>query len=147
MHAGGLASGRSPTLFALAILLLVGCGDGSGQRRPAGSPTAVARTPAPSATPAARAATSWPQPKVLRRIAGRRIRVGRAVVQVDPATATCGGVGAPAGRVAGKTAWTRFRCVQPTFPSGVVAGPDAIFIVEPRGRRAFAVTAARFTHY
>ena len=34
-----------------------------------------------------------------------------------------------------------------TFPPGSVAGPDAIFIVQPAGPRGFTVAHARFTHY
>jgi hypothetical protein len=37
--------------------------------------------------------------------------------------------------------------VQPTFPPGSVAGPDAIFFVEPTGRRTLVVVDASFTTY
>jgi hypothetical protein len=83
---------------------------------------------------------------VLRRIDGRRIVVAGKTVPIDPATVTCGGIGPPVLRD-GQREWARFRCVQPTFPTGSVAGPDAIFIVQPAGPRGFTVANARFTRY
>ena len=50
-------------------------------------------------------------------------------------------------RRAGEPAWRRFRCVQPTFPAGGLAGPDAVFVVRPTGRRTFAVSGQRLTRY
>jgi hypothetical protein len=84
---------------------------------------------------------------VLRRLDGRRIRVADRTVRIDRATLTCGGVGRPQSRVGGEPAWTRFRCVQPTFPPGEVAGPDAIFLAEPTGPHTLAVTHRRLTRY
>jgi hypothetical protein len=66
-------------------------------------------------------------------------------VRIDRDTVTCGGLGAPAD--GSEPAWTRFRCVQPTFPAGALAGPDAVFVVRVTGRRTFAVSGARFTTY
>src|SRR5215208_6234077 len=109
MHAGPHVLSRLAALLVLAGLVLSGCGDGGPERRPA-------------ATPPPGGGTAWPHERVLRRIAGRRIRVEGRSVRVDPATVTCGGIGMPAGSVGGEDAWTRFRCVQPTFPAGAVAG-------------------------
>src|SRR3954447_7014667 len=141
MHAGPHGQSRLAALLALAVV--AGCGDGAAEHRPAASPTADHAAPSPSATPRASAGTAWPRERVLRRLAGRRIGVQGKTVRVDPSTVTCGGVG-PVER---KDAWTRFRCVQPTFPRGAVAGPDAIFFVEPRGPRRFEVTESHFTRY
>ena len=146
MHAGRLASGRSLAPLVLAALIVLGCG-GAAQRRPAGTPAAGSNQSEASATPAVQSATPWPHAKVLRSIAGRRIRVDGTFVRVDPTTVTCGGLGPPAANVGSQAAWKRFRCVQPTFPRGAVAGPDAIFFLEPRGQRAFEITRAHFTRY
>src|SRR4051812_2987239 len=147
MHAGTHGLSRLAALLVLAGLVASGCGEAPADHRAAPTPTAGRGTPAPSATPRANARTAWPREWVLGRISGRRIHVGGRTVRVDPATVTCGGVGPAAGSVAGKEAWTRFRCVQPTFPAGAVAGPDAIFFLEPRGPRRFQVTESHFTHY
>lgn len=90
---------------------------------------------------------AWTHDDVMRRIAGRRIAVGDRKVRVDPGTVVCGGVGAPAAGHDGRPAWSRFRCLQPTFPPGSVAGPDAVFFVEPTGPRTYTVTGARLTRY
>jgi hypothetical protein len=70
---------------------------------------------------------------------------GGQTLGIDPATLTCGGVGVPTTRVHGEPAWIRFRCVQPTFPPGSVAGPDLIFIVEPSRARTPVVSERRLT--
>jgi len=147
MHAGLHVLSRLAALLVLAGLVVSGCGDGGPEPRPAATPTAAGSAATPSATRSAGAGTAWPHEKVLRRIAGRRISVEGRAVRVDPATVTCGGVGGPAGSVGGADAWTRFRCVQPTFPAGAVAGPDAIFFVEPRGAQRFEVAESHFTRY
>jgi len=147
MHAGLHALSRLAALLVLAGFVVSGCGDGAPERRPAATPTAADSAATPSATRPAGGGTAWPHERVLRRIAGRRIRVEGRSVRIDPATVTCGGLGTPAGVVGGKDAWTRFRCVQPTFPAGAVAGPDAIFFVEPRGPRRFEVAESHFTRY
>jgi hypothetical protein len=90
---------------------------------------------------------AWTHAKVLDRLHGRRIRVEGRVVRIDRATLTCGGLGRTVRRRGGAPAWSRFRCVQPTFPAGAVAGPDAILIVEPTGRRTFALVERRLTEY
>jgi hypothetical protein len=146
MHAGPHVLSRLAALLVLAGLVLSGCGDGGPERRPAATPTAAGTAATPSATRPP-GGTAWPHERVLRRIAGRRIQVEGRPVRVDPATVTCGGIGTPAGSVGGEDAWTRFRCVQPTFPAGAVAGPDAIFFVEPRGPLRFVVAESHFTRY
>jgi len=138
-------------------LVLAACGDESTDQRASPSPTREARTTAtatptatrtPTPTPAAKpSGVAWTHAKVIRRLAGRRLRVAGRRVRIDAQTLTCGGVGRPASRAGGKPAWTRFRCVQPTFPPGRVVGPDAILIVEPTGRRSFEVTSRRLTRY
>ena len=65
---------------------------------------------------------------------------------VDQTTITCGGVGR-AQRRNDTLAWTGFRCVQPTFPAGAIAGPDAVFDVYPTGPRTLHIAAARFARY
>lgn len=133
----------------LLALLAAACGD----RGDSGD--APRATPAPSdAAPARRSPSpptgpriAWTHEAVLRRIDGRRIRVGDRTVRVDRGTVACGGVGRATARRGGEPAWPRFRCVQPTFPPGSVAGPDAIFFVEPTGRRTLKVTGARLTSY
>jgi hypothetical protein len=134
-------------VLLLATIAVAGCGHPGSASRADGTPTAAARAPHRRATTTVRPGTAWPRAKLLRRIAGRRIRVSGRVVRVDPATVTCGGIGGPVSGAAADKAWTRFRCVQPTFPAGAIAGPDASFVVEPRGPRALQVSAARLSHY
>src|SRR3954465_98503 len=147
MHAGLYALSRLAALLVLAGGGASGCGEGGPDRRPAARPTATDSAATPSATRPAGGGTAWPHERVLRRIAGRRVRGGGRSVRIAPATRPCGGLGTPAGAVGGKDAWTRFRCVQPTFPAGAVAGPDAIFFVEPRGPQRFEAAESPFTRY
>jgi hypothetical protein len=129
----------------LAAGVAGGCGEDARER-----PRAVAPTATPTRSPEAPEAVdsvAWTNAQALRRLDGRRIRVDRRVVRLDRSTLTCGGVGRPARRIRGQDAWTRFRCVQPTFPRGVFAGPDAVFLAEPRSERRAAITRARFTKY
>jgi hypothetical protein len=140
---------RTTLLLVLLALASGGCG---GASDPSGDAPTGAATPTPSqeATPTATPVASgvaWPQPKLLRHLAGRRIAIGDQVVRVDAATLTCGGIGRPATRADGRPAWRRFRCVQPTFPPGSVAGPDAIFFVQPVDRTRLVVTERRMTRY
>jgi hypothetical protein len=90
---------------------------------------------------------AWTQDKVLHRLAGRRIAIDDQVIRVDASTVTCGGSGRPAGHRGGKPTWRRFRCVQPTFPPGSVAGPDAIFFAQPVDSTRLEVTGRRLTRY
>lgn len=136
----------------MVLLVLLGLGTGAcgaDQRerrdRPASAPDArSASTPVPESQAPQ---VAWTHGMVLRQLAGHRLRVGGRTLRIDPQTLTCGGVGRPTSRVGGEPSWTRFRCVQPTFPPGSVAGPDAILVVEPTGRRSFAVTSRRLTRY
>lgn len=136
-------------LLALLLQLVAGCGGGA-------PPPAASTRPQGSATPATGAASerNAPAPRtaetrdaVVGRLDGRRIAVEGRVVRLDRTTLVCGGVGRPAGRRHAAPAWTRFRCVQPTFPPGAVAGPDAILFVEPRAGRRLVLTGARFADY
>jgi hypothetical protein len=121
--------------------VVAACGGGSDAPRATPSPPATRATPRPAPAPA------WTHDAVVRRLEGRRIRVAGRSVRVDGATLTCGGVGRAQSRSGGEPEWSRFRCVQPTFPPGEVAGPDVIFIVKPTGPRTLAVTHARLTSY
>ena len=158
-HPAGRARERALAVL-LAVLLTTGaagCGNDDDGARPAPRRQGADRSPAPvpaspdpdpSSRPApAPAAVAWTRAEVLRRVDGRMIRVAGRRVRVDGATVACGGLGAPADVRGGEQAWTRFRCVQPTFPAGAVVGPDAVFVVRPTGRRSFEVTGQRFTDY
>src|SRR3954468_18417632 len=147
MHAGPHGLSHLAALLVLAGLVVSGCGDGAADHRPDATPAAEHGAPSPSPTPRASARFAWAREQVLRRISGRPIRVDGKTVRVDPTTVTCGGVGPAAARVRGEDAWTRFRCVEPAFPANAVAGPDAIFFLEPRGARRFKVTDSHFTRY
>jgi hypothetical protein len=142
-------------LIAALLLSAGACGGADGSRR--GTPVPAHRSPAVSASPTASAsatpAESAPRPgpprthdTVVRRIVGRRVAVDGRVVRIDADTVVCTGLGA-ARRVHGQAAWTRFRCLQPTFPAGSVAGPDLIFVVESVASGRLSVTQARLTSY
>jgi hypothetical protein len=126
-------------LLVVAAALLAAAACGGGGRRPHPPPT-------PSASPAAAPRVAWTHAAVLRRIAGHRVVAGGRTIQIDPDTVTCDGLGAAETR-RGEAAWVKFRCVQPTFPPGSVAGPDAIFEVLPTGAETFTVANAQLTHY
>ena len=149
-HCDAARAARPARLLLLALALgTSACGGHDAGRHDAQH----ALTPAGQVTPAPKPRrpgaplVAWTYETVLRRIDGKVIHVGSKDVRIDAGTVVCGGVGAAAKRVGGSPAWTRFRCVQPTFPPGAVAGPDAIFFVEPAGSQRFAVTGARFSHY
>ncbi len=144
------------TLLAAGLLGgTAGCG-AHPPARPAAPAERVEPTPAATGRPRgersgatatrAPAPVAWTIATVVTRLTGERIRVAGTTVPIDPATLTCGGEG-PEGRRGAAPAWTRFRCVQPTFPRGEVAGPDAVFLVEPTGPRTFVVRGARLTAY
>jgi hypothetical protein len=152
---------RSPASLLAASLALVACACGGSEDT--GQQTA---TPGPRAQPGAAPAASrpgagagtrrdgvdaegvaWPKDRLLRRLDGRRVRVRGQAVRLDPATLTCGGVGRARPGRHGAPAWTSFRCIQPTFPRGAVAGPDLVFTVVPTGARRFAISGARLTRY
>ena len=143
----------SAALLVCAGLVGVACGGHDPERK--------AREPRPKATaapaPAGREATATPAPRtgdpagwsrgrVMRQLAGRRIRVGDRRVALDPETLACSGLGRPEDR-SGERRWTAFRCVQPTFPPGRVAGPDAVFIARVTGDGAVRVEGRRLTRY
>jgi hypothetical protein len=133
----------------IAIVLAAGSAGGCGEDTP-DRPRAAAPTATPERSrevPKTTDGVAWTRAQALRRLDGRRIRVDRRVVRLDRSTLTCGGVGRPAKRIGDEDAWTRFRCVQPTFPRGVFAGPDAVFLAEPRSERRAAIVRARFTDY
>ena len=150
MAAGSLLARLSCAGALLAAVAAGACGDRE-QSRPeatpaARTPTATA-TPSPTAEPDEPREVAWTRARVRRRLAGGRVRIAGRRIPIDPSTLTCGGVGAPALRVGGDGVWTRFRCGQSTFPRGALVGPDAVFFVEPRGDRRFAVTGGRLTRY
>lgn len=97
------------------------------------------RKPAPTGVP-------WTQRRLLRRLAHAVVRVEGRRVRLDRSTLTCDGEGAGA-RHGRHMAWARFTCIQPTFGGREVAGPDAVFVVEPTGRRKIRISGARFTRY
>jgi hypothetical protein len=144
--------------FALAVglsLLLapVAACDRSGDPSPraagTSTPTRTPAEPKPPATsaPAPAAGPAWTRAAVMRRLDGRRITVDGRAIRIDRATLVCGGIGRPSHRRRGRLVWVRFRCVQPTFPPGAVAGPDAILVVAPAGRRRLVVLESRLTGY
>ena len=121
------------------------------ERPPAQLPAATPRAPSGDASGPRRArpdadaagSAAWTIAAVVERLAGTRIHVGDRTVPIDAATLTCGGEGR-ARRRGGALLWTRFRCVQPTFPAGAVAGPDAVFVVVPTSPRTLVVRGGRF---
>jgi hypothetical protein len=139
---------------APVLMLAAACGGSDGRdahERAAAAARATTATPRagvaePTATPAARA-VPWTRAKVLRRLGGHRVRVDGRAIRLDPGTLTCGGVGAARPGRGGAPAWTRFRCVQPTFPPGEVAGPDLVFTLRPTGRVAFELLERHLTRY
>jgi hypothetical protein len=71
-----------------------------------------------------------------------RIRVEGMVIRFDASTLACTGIGR--GRSSGGVGrWSEFACTQPTFPPGVLVGPDLVFQVRPLGPRSFRVADAR----
>jgi hypothetical protein len=144
----GLPTALVFILGALVALGANGCG-GSPPGRPDASRTPERRTPQPAEAPSgpAHAGVAWTHDALMRRLDGRRLRVGGRTVRIDPATLTCGGVGRPAGRMHGQPVWSRFRCIQPTFPPGAIVGPDAIFIVQPTGAHELVIRERRLTRY
>src|SRR5687768_9868829 len=109
------------SLLFVVALATAACGDNDAPRAtPSPDRKGTGATaPKPAEAPAGEDGSSVAGPtrgKVMRRIDGRRIRVGRRRVVIDGDTLVCGRAGTTgAGRV-------RFRCVQPTFRAGSVAG-------------------------
>ena len=142
-----------PGLMVAAALGAGACGGGDSadlprRATPAGShesPTAAA-SPAPGRR-ALRPGMPWTSDALLKHIAGRRIKAAGRTIRIDAGTVTCGGLGRPSKRGQDKPAWTLFRCIQPTFRSGSVAGPDLIFVVASVAPRKLVVTRRHFTSY
>jgi hypothetical protein len=135
--------------LAAAAVALGGCGGGASSQPTASTAGRATADGATSAAPATRAATggvAWPQRKLVRHLRGRVVSVEGRRVAVDPTTITCVGVGR-AQRRDHTLAWTGFHCVQPTFPAGAIAGPDAVFDAYPTGPRTLHIAAARFARY
>lgn len=137
--------------LALVLLALAigACGDDPPPRPGAATPAADPEVPAAGPAPAqpVAAGVAWTHERLLRRLRNRRIRVDGRIVRVDRTTIVCTGIGRPAKRRRGEGSWTRFRCVQPTFPKRSVAGPDALFVVVPTGSRSLEVTRRRLSSY
>lgn len=81
-----------------------------------------------------------------KRIQGAEFPVERRSVRIDGSTLTCGGEGDDVFRN-GVRLWSHFACLQPTFPRGRLAGPDAVFRVHVVSREAFLITDAHFSRY
>jgi hypothetical protein len=147
---------RRLALASTIVLTTSACGAAT---EPAGHATATAPRDAPASTTvptrteeeaapaAARPAVPRTLDWVLRRLDGERITVEGRPVRLDASTLTCGADGPPDARIRGRPAWARFRCTQPTFPPGVLAGPDAEFELTPVESRGYEVARARFSAY
>jgi hypothetical protein len=136
--------------ITVAVAAVIVVSSGAPARREAGpsvrpSPAETAPPEQPVRTPERPAA--WPLAVLPRRLHGRTIRIDGRRILLDRATLTCGGIGPAVDRTGGARSWTRFRCVQPTFPRGSVVGPDAVFFVEPHAGEAYAVRDGRMSSY
>jgi hypothetical protein len=88
----------------------------------------------------------WSLKKLVRTLAGSQIRVEGKSVRLDGVTLTCSGEG-DGRQLADVHVWTEFSCIQPTFPSGQLVGPDALFRVQTTGATTFLVREASFSRY
>jgi hypothetical protein len=88
----------------------------------------------------------WSKSYLFQRLEGTRIAIGSKRVPVRLDTLACQGEGSSVVRN-GARAWKHFRCTQPTFPAGVLVGPDAIFRVHVVGRTKYLITDAHFARY
>jgi hypothetical protein len=127
------------------VAFVAACGS-AGNPSSRATPEATSSPTAPPSAASTPAGVAWSPDRVVSRLDGRRIRVEGRTVPIDDTTLTCTGVGRAASK-RGERVWTRFRCVQPTFPPGRVVGPDAVLVVEPTGHRTLKVVEARFTRY
>ena len=152
----------APLLFVVA-LVTAGCGGQDASRttpsrdrdRGTGAQTAKrAQTPASEPEPPSeknsptktQAPVAGPtRATIMRRLDGRRIRVDHRRVKIDRQTLTCGRAGTT--RASRHRRRIRLSCVQPTFPAGSVAGPDAIFFVHPTPAGRLVITNTHFTSY
>ena len=149
-----------PPLLSVVVLAASACGSQDTPR--AGAPDrergAGAATVSPTPQPAGEGASTEDPPAgkrspitgprredIMRRLAGRRIRVGPKTVRIDPGTLACGRAGTKRG--ADRRLRIQLRCVQPTFDPGSVAGPDATFLVHPTRAGGLVITNARLTSY
>jgi hypothetical protein len=152
-HADAVRAALLLTLMVVAVLSAGACGGGGTDAgRPTVSPPDPRRTPSPTASPTPGERALQPGPPltpdaILRHIAGRRIKAAGRTIRVDAATVTCGGLGRPSRRRRDELAWTRFRCIQPTFPAGAIVGPDLIFVVHSVAPRDLVVTRRYLTSY
>jgi hypothetical protein len=141
--------------------LLSGCAGGheagptspeaaTGEARPATETTSSATTAITRQTTSVEAGTQpphrhafWSREKLRLRLllAGSPIRIEGRAVRLDAGTLTCSGDGA------GRRVWTHFSCIQPTFPHGQFAGPDALFHAHATGQTSFLITDASFSRY
>jgi hypothetical protein len=144
-----------------ALIVLTGCDDnGDGASRNSAATTTTSE-PAPRLSlqrepnlpptetgPLRRgsgAASGWTVAQALRHVGGARIHVGGGTVTVRRSTLTCWGAGRP-WKKGQKRVWRRFACIAPTF-RGAAAGPDALLVIVPRGRKRFSILSARFSRY
>jgi hypothetical protein len=146
-------------LHLVLCALLSGCAGGheagpaspeaaTGEARPATETTSSATTATARQTTSVEAGTQpphrhafWSLEKLIRRLAGSSIRIEGRAVRLDAGTLTCWGDGA------GRRFWTHFSCIQPRFPHGQLAGPDALFHAHATGQTSFLLTDASFGRY
>jgi hypothetical protein len=125
----------------------------TGETRPAAETTSSAATATVGETTSVEAGEQpphrhafWSLEKLVRRLADNPIRVEGRAVRLDARTLTCSGDGD--GRwQAGRRVWAHFSCIQPTFPPGQIAGPDALFHAHATGQASFVITDASFSRY
>jgi hypothetical protein len=154
-HGDAVRAALLPTLLVVAVLGAGACGGGAGNTevpRSGATPAGPEQSPsaAASPTPSGRAISAGPPrtpDAILRHIAGRRIKAAGRTIRIDADTVTCGGLGRASRRHLNRLAWTRFSCIQPTFPPGSVAGPDLIFVVQSVAPRDLVVTTRHLTSY
>src|SRR4051812_2110713 len=103
---------RATIVWMLAAVLATGTAACGGGASPPPERDATATTTGPGAAaparrraappragpPAAARPVAWTHAALLRRLEGRRIRVDRRFVAIDPDTVTCGGVGRASAR-------------------------------------------------
>jgi hypothetical protein len=144
LHVGGAPRAVRQVAIMIAVAVLLGaCGGGAEDRT--GETTTRPRTHATAPPPAP--TRTMTRDAALRALRRHRVAVDERTVALDPATLTCVGIG-PGRKRGGRMTWSRFRCVQPTFPPGVTVGPDIVFYAEaaPSGR-GIRVSGARLTAY
>jgi hypothetical protein len=143
-----------PCLLIAAALGVGACdgAGGTGDARGTAPPTGNGGRPVvPASTTPTERGVQPGRPRtpqaVVRGISGRRIALAGRTIRIDADTVTCGGSGRPAGRRGRQLMWTRFRCVQPTFPPGKVVGPDLVLVVQSVAPRDLVVTRRHLTSY